>query len=176
MLRSVNKGLVTMSKPIIKNPTKLLSYTSVVRRAQSPSNDTAQDILRSFPGSQRGSSKAGLNVSFNDSSKNSSSEINQDHASILPEQIREEAASLKNFNIKTGRTVDVNNSDTNSACRRLGSIVFANQIAIDRRNQRFHMKPGKRAELKRSQRHRRDFMKGFKRLIDVVKDAKRKGY
>ncbi|CAL9730946.1 small ribosomal subunit protein bS21m [Monosporozyma unispora] len=89
--------------------------------------------------------------------------------------IRETALSTK-FGPLAGRTVDVINGDTATAFRRLDSIISSNQVWKDRRDQRFHMKPGKKKELKRSTHHRKIFMKGFKRLMDVVKDANRKGY
>lgn len=90
-------------------------------------------------------------------------------------EIRETALSTK-FGPLAGRTVDVINGDTNTAFRRLDAILTSNGVWKDRRDQRFHMKPGKKKELKRSQHHRKKFMKGFKRLMDVVKDANRKGY
>ncbi|QLQ79090.1 hypothetical protein HG537_0B04380 [Torulaspora globosa] len=89
---------------------------------------------------------------------------------------RDDALSSRLTGVSAGRTVDVFNNDTANAFRQLNSIMFANKIPQDSRNQRFYMKPGKVAELKRSQKHRREFMKGFKRLIEIVKDAKRKGY
>lgn len=89
---------------------------------------------------------------------------------------KDDALSSRLTGVIAGRTVDVFNNDTSNAFRQLNSIMFSNKIPQDSRNQRFYMKPGKVAELKKSQRHRRDFMKGFKRLIDIVKDAKRKGY
>lgn len=89
---------------------------------------------------------------------------------------RDDALGSRLTGVVAGRTVNVFNSDTSNAFRQLNGIMFANKIPQDSRNQRFYMKPGKVAELKKSQRHRRDFMKGFKRLIEIVKDAKRKGY
>ncbi|AQZ14827.1 MRP21 (YBL090W) [Zygosaccharomyces parabailii] len=91
-------------------------------------------------------------------------------------QPKDDALSSRLTGVVAGRTVDVYNNDTAAACRQLNSLMFANKIPQDKRAQRFYMKPGKVAENKRSQRHRKDFMKGFKRLIEVVKDAKRKGY
>lgn len=90
-------------------------------------------------------------------------------------EIRETALSTK-FGPLAGRTVDVINGDTATAFRRLDAILSSNQVWRDRRDQRFYMKPGKKKELKRSQHHRKRFMKGFKRLMDIVKDANRKGY
>lgn len=89
---------------------------------------------------------------------------------------RDDALSSRLTGVVAGRTVNVFNNDTSNAFRQLNGIMFANKIPQDSRNQRFYMKPGKVAEMKKSQRHRRDFMKGFKRLIEIVKDAKRKGY
>ncbi|SCU83685.1 LAFA_0D05006g1_1 [Lachancea sp. 'fantastica'] len=89
---------------------------------------------------------------------------------------KEDALTSRLTGIRAGRTVDVFNGDTAGAFRQLNSVVFANRIAQDKRNQRFHIKRGKVKEMRSSQRHRREFMKGFKRLIEVVKDAKRKGY
>lgn len=91
-------------------------------------------------------------------------------------QPKDDALSSRLTGVTAGRTVDVYNNDTTSACRQLNSLMHANRIPQMKRDQRFYLKPGKVAEIKRSQRHRRDFMKGFKRLIEVVKDAKRKGY
>ncbi|SMN18232.1 similar to Saccharomyces cerevisiae YBL090W MRP21 Mitochondrial ribosomal protein of the small subunit [Maudiozyma saulgeensis] len=177
MLRSLSGYITQANRPLATMGTRTFVNSTKMQQIQYPFNNSAQDILRSFPSSQKNKSDVGLNVSFNTMKEaNASNNLQRDSSIILPEQIREEAASLKNFSIKTGRTVLVNNSDTASACRRLNGLVFANQIAIDRRKQRFHMKPGKKAEMKRSQRHRKDFMKGFKRLMEVVKDAKRKGY
>ncbi|SCU97638.1 LADA_0H07316g1_1 [Lachancea dasiensis] len=89
---------------------------------------------------------------------------------------KEDALTSRLTGVRAGRTVDVYNGDTAGAFRQLNSVVFANRIAQDKRNQRFHVKRGKAKEMRASQKHRREFMKGFKRLIEVVKDAKRKGY
>ncbi|GAV52177.1 hypothetical protein ZYGR_0AG01680 [Zygosaccharomyces rouxii] len=91
-------------------------------------------------------------------------------------QPKDDALSSRLTGVPAGRTVDVYNNDTASACRQLNSVMLANKIPQMKKAQRFYLKPGKVAEIKRSQRHRKDFMKGFKRLIEVVKDAKRKGY
>ncbi|CAB4252149.1 similar to Saccharomyces cerevisiae YBL090W MRP21 Mitochondrial ribosomal protein of the small subunit [Maudiozyma barnettii] len=178
MLRSIGGFITQTNRSIVTMTARSFVSFAKAQQIQYPfNNNNAQDILRSFPNDQKNKSDVGLNISFNAMKQaNTTNNLDRDSSIILPEQIREEAASLKNFSIKTGRTVLVNNSDTASACRRLNGLVFANQIAIDRRKQRFHMKPGKKAEMKRSQRHRKDFMKGFKRLMEVVKDAKRKGY
>ena len=157
-----------------------LSYGILARQILFPLTNDTKDVLRSIPNIKKDGFRPNLEVSFQTKQTHMKQPFEKgkidDDSNILPEQIREDASSLKNFTIKTGRTVDVNNFDTNTACRRLNTIVFSNQIAIERRKQKFYMKPGKRAELKRSQRHRKDFMKGFKRLMEIVKDAKRKGF
>lgn len=187
MLRNITGNIAKSNGILGLSNSRLFMTSSILAQTRIPFNNnnnnnsqtssSPQDILRAFPKSQKGDSDVGLNVSFN-SMKQSNTSMNaeRDTLIILPEQIREEAAALRKFSIMSGRTATVNNCDTATACRRLSSLLFANEIAIDRRKQRFHMKPGKKAELKRSQRHRKDFMKGFKRLMEVVKDAKRKGY
>ncbi|AET40982.1 mitochondrial 37S ribosomal protein bS21m Ecym_7132 [Eremothecium cymbalariae DBVPG len=89
---------------------------------------------------------------------------------------REDALSSKLTGIQAGRSVSVFNGNTMQALGRLNAVVKSNQIPRDKANQRFYLKPGKAREIRRSQKHRKDFMQGFKRLIEVVKDAKRKGY
>ena len=160
---------------------RLLSSSPHLTQSKSPFDSITSDVLRSFPGYQKNTkTKVGeLDIpltSGNPRGKSLSVGDSLQMTQIHPELVREEAASLKNYSIKTGRTVDVNNGDTATAFRLLNSIVNANNIPGDKRSQRFYIKPGKKAEMKRSQRHRREFMKGFKRLMDIVKDAKRKGY
>ena len=160
---------------------RLLSSSAYLTQSKSPFDGITSDVLRSFPGYQ-GDTKTkvgGLDIPLtpgNPKGKQLGVSDSVQMTQIHPELVREEAASLKNYSIKTGRTVDVNNGDTATAFRLLNSIVNANNIPGDKRSQRFYIKPGKKAEMKRSQRHRREFMKGFKRLMDIVKDAKRKGY
>lgn len=177
MFRGVTINLLRANKPLLFSNTRGFTSAATLLQSPFPFGDTAKDALRSFPNSKAGSNNVGLNIPFKSTAQGDKIQnAAKDSSNILPEQIREEAASLMNYSTRSGRTVTVTNGDTASACRRLGGLVFANQIAIDRRKQRFHMKPGKKAELKRSMRHRKDFMKGFKRLMEVVKDAKRKGY
>ncbi|CAI1801663.1 hypothetical protein SEUBUCD646_0B00360 [Saccharomyces eubayanus] len=76
----------------------------------------------------------------------------------------------------SGKSIIVNKNNPAESFKRLNRVMFENNIPGDKKSQRFYMKPGKVAELKKSQRHRKEFMMGFKRLIDIVKDAKRKGY
>ncbi|CCF60555.1 hypothetical protein KAFR_0K02010 [Kazachstania africana CBS 2517] len=145
-------------------------FSTTIVRCQTDA-DVPVDILRSHF-ITRGRNNSALSGRYSSLEK----ETKKNDFSNMNEQIRERVSSFRNFGVKTGRTVEVFNSDTATACRRLNTIMNGNQIAQDRRKQRFYMKPGKKAELKRAERHRRDFMKGFKQLIDIVKDAKRKGY
>ncbi|CAI4244322.1 BDN_1c_G0001060.mRNA.1.CDS.1 [Saccharomyces cerevisiae] len=87
-------------------------------------------------------------------------------------------SSVENAQMRfnSGKSIIVNKNNPAESFKRLNRIMFENNIPGDKRSQRFYMKPGKVAELKRSQRHRKEFMMGFKRLIEIVKDAKRKGY
>ncbi|CCD22304.1 mitochondrial 37S ribosomal protein bS21m NDAI_0A01460 [Naumovozyma dairenensis CBS 421] len=89
---------------------------------------------------------------------------------------REAAMGSKLIDTYAGRVIDVRNGNTIAGMRSLNSLIFSNEINKDRRKQQFYMKPGKAAELKKSLRHRKVFMLAFKRMMDVVKDAKRKGY
>lgn len=167
MLKLVAKEVNAFSAAVGKTTGIRRSLSSTLINKQD--YDPSINPLRSY-----NNHKLGLEFSKHFKMNPNDSKI--DDATILDNNsIRDQALGSK-FGVKPGRTVTVFNNDTATACKRLNSVVFANQIAMDRRSQRFHMKPGKKAELKRSQRHRRDFMKGFKRLMDIVKDAKRKGY
>ncbi|GMM35901.1 mitochondrial 37S ribosomal protein [Saccharomycopsis crataegensis] len=73
--------------------------------------------------------------------------------------------------------VNVRNSNTLvSDFKKLEGIVGRNQIAQDKRDQRFYVRPGRKRRLDRSRRHRKLFKAGFKNLLGMVKDARRKGY
>ncbi len=96
--------------------------------------------------------------------------------SSMMQSPREAALHSKLTGIQAGRTVDVFTGNTAAAFQRLGAVVRANGIMRDKRSQRFYLKPGKAREMRRSRKHRKEFMKSFKHLIEVVKDAKRKGY
>ncbi|QEU62818.1 Mrp21 [Kluyveromyces lactis] len=111
------------------------------------------------------------------SAKESSNGSRKDMSfSAMMQSPREDALSSKLTGIQAGRTIDVFSGNTMAAFQRLGSIVRSNSIQKDKRAQRFYLKPGKARELRKSQKHRKEFMKSFKNLIEVVKDAKRKGY
>jgi len=77
---------------------------------------------------------------------------------------------------RAGKIIKVVNNDINGAFNALNGVVRSNNIRQDKRAQQFYIKPGKQRELKAIQRNKREFMKGFKRLMNIVKDASRKGY
>ncbi|ONH68890.1 hypothetical protein BON22_1607 [Cyberlindnera fabianii] len=75
-----------------------------------------------------------------------------------------------------GRMVKVDNGDVDRAFRHLKNVVNANNIRFDKQQQRFYKKPGKALEEKRIRRKKRMFDEGIRRLMNIVKDAKRRGY
>ncbi|SCV01491.1 LANO_0F12024g1_1 [Lachancea nothofagi CBS 11611] len=155
-------GLITGQKRLMSTSMKLLNSSS------SPIFDPTQlNPLSNTKKSSGSSSKLQINIS--------APEQRFAAASFIASP-KEDALTSRLTGVRAGRTVDVYNGDTAGAFRQLNSVVFANRIAHDKRNQRYHVKRGKAKEMRSSQRHRREFMKGFKRLIEVVKDAKRKGY
>ncbi|AGO13596.1 AaceriAGL284Cp [[Ashbya] aceris (nom. inval.)] len=89
---------------------------------------------------------------------------------------REDAFRSRLTGVRAGRTVAVFNGNTSQALQRQNVLLRSARVAQDRREQRFHLKPGKAKEQQRSRKHRREFMRAFKDMIEVVKDAKRKGY
>ncbi|CEP60232.1 mitochondrial 37S ribosomal protein bS21m LALA0_S01e06018g [Lachancea lanzarotensis] len=126
---------------------------------------------------ERKSSQASAKLRINTGEQPQQQQQQQRYAAVsFVASPKEDALTSRLTGIRAGRTVDVFNGDTAGAFRQLNSVVFANRIAQDKRSQRYHIKRGKVKEMRSSQRHRREFMKGFKRLIEVVKDAKRKGY
>lgn len=60
--------------------------------------------------------------------------------------------------------------------RAFQQMVSRNRIAMTQREQQFYIRPGRKRRLAKSKKHRKEFMAGFKHLIGLVKDAKRKGY
>lgn len=76
----------------------------------------------------------------------------------------------------SGRMTRVTGGNIDGAFRSLRYIVSSNSIRTDKNAQRFYKKPGKVAEEKTMRRKRKMFDAGIRRLIDIVKDAKRRGY
>lgn len=136
-------------------------------RSQSKEKETIVDYTRLNPFAQQ-EANSSLKIGFGSDVRSS--------ISMAMQSPREDAVNSRLTGIQAGRTVDVFSGNTLAAFQRLDSIVRSNGIARDKRQQRFYLKPGKAREMRRSQKHRRDFMKSFKHMIEVVKDAKRKGY
>ena len=75
-----------------------------------------------------------------------------------------------------GRIVSVPQGNIDSAFRSLKYLVNSNNIRLDKNAQRFYKKPSKVLEEKRMRRKNKLFDQGIRRLVDIVKDAKRRGY
>lgn len=73
-----------------------------------------------------------------------------------------------------GRTVKVT-SDLSTALGRLKSILAQNRVRVDQRESKFHVSPGLKRKRLKSLRHRKRFKAGFKRLVEIAMDMKRKG-
>lgn len=99
--------------------------------------------------------------------------LSQNELKAKPKDV---AAQLRITGPRAGRMVRVINNDVDSAFRTLRGIVTANNIKGDKADQRFYIKPGKKQELKTINKNKRVFMQGFRRMMEVVKDASRRGY
>lgn len=99
--------------------------------------------------------------------------LNKNDLKAKPKDV---AAQLRITGPKAGKMVKVINNDIDAAFRALRGIVNANNIRGDKAAQRFYIKPGKRRELKTINKNKRVFMQGFRRMMEVVKDASRRGY
>jgi small subunit ribosomal protein MRP21 len=75
-----------------------------------------------------------------------------------------------------GRMVAVNPGNIDGAFRNLKFLVNSNNVKTDKNAQRFYKKPGKVLEEKAIRRKKKLFDAGVRRLIDIVKEAKRRGY
>lgn len=73
-----------------------------------------------------------------------------------------------------GRSVLVT-GDVAQAFSRLGFIVRQNKVKSDSFMQRFHERPGLKRKRLKSQRHRKRFKEGFKKMVSIVQDMRRKG-
>jgi len=73
-----------------------------------------------------------------------------------------------------GRSVVVI-TDVAQAFMKLRSVISQNKVRQDWNRQRFHERPGSKRKRLKSERHRRRFKEGFKRMVRVVLDMKKKG-
>ena len=73
-----------------------------------------------------------------------------------------------------GRSVLVN-GDVAQAFMKLRTIIAQNKVRSDFAAQKFHEAPSVKRKRLASLRHRRRFKEGFKRMVAVVMDMKKKG-
>lgn len=97
-------------------------------------------------------------------------------ASELRANPKDVANQLRVTGPRAGRIVKIINHDVDGAFRALQSVVRTNNIRGDLNDQRFYLKPGKARELKSIRKNKKEFMKSFRRMMQVVKDASRRGY
>lgn len=77
------------------------------------------------------------------------------------------------FSTYAGRTKAVENGDLTAAFRSLNSTLRNNSVAREYRTQKFYEKPSnKRVRLNR-ERHRKRFLSGVKRLVNLVKEQRK---
>ncbi|CCG84155.1 protein of unknown function [Taphrina deformans PYCC 5710] len=87
--------------------------------------------------------------------------------------IRRPVAASGPFSTYAGRTKEVKNGDISAAFRALNSTLRNNSVARDYRTQKFYEKPSnKRVRLNR-ERHRKRFLSGVKRLVNLVKEQRK---
>ena len=73
-----------------------------------------------------------------------------------------------------GRSVLVT-TDVSQALMRLKSILSQNKVRQQFHMQKFHESRGLKRKRLASERHRRRFKEGFKRMVSIVLDMKKKG-
>ncbi|GAB7364830.1 hypothetical protein MBLNU230_g5624t1 [Neophaeotheca triangularis] len=89
-----------------------------------------------------------------------------------------EVPSIK-LNASVGRTVTVDSSkgmDVGKAFRSLDMAINRNQVRKHERLQRFHERPGLKRKRLKSERWRRRFKAGFKKIVKRVQDMKAQGW
>ncbi|OLL21945.1 37S ribosomal protein mrp21, mitochondrial [Neolecta irregularis DAH-3] len=74
-----------------------------------------------------------------------------------------------------GRSVAIDRGDLSFAFRKLHHILKNNNVRQQFRRQKYYEKPSVKAKRLRSERHRKMFKEGVKRLVNIVRDMKRKG-
>ncbi|CCE65200.1 hypothetical protein TPHA_0K00660 [Tetrapisispora phaffii CBS 4417] len=152
----------------------MLSKRAFSRTVKVASSQPIFDPLQLNPIRSGGTSNINSSLKdLNDANKKRKQELLKSSFQLQP---KDDALSARMVGVQAGRTVDIFNGNTQNGLRQLSSLVYTNNIPQDRKDQMFYKKPGKVAERKRSLRHRKEFKKGFQRLIEIVKDAKRKGY
>ena len=90
------------------------------------------------------------------------------------------AAPIQHLDVKprmgptAGRSVLVT-TDISQALMRLKSILSQNKVRQQFHMQKFHESRGLKRKRLASERHRRRFKEGFKRMVSIVLDMKKKG-
>ncbi|KAL7276295.1 hypothetical protein RUND412_000709 [Rhizina undulata] len=93
---------------------------------------------------------------------------------IPPPMSAADSERIPRIGPSAGRSVAVT-GDLAQAFTRLRYIVTSNNVKYDERRQKFHERPGMKRKRLRSERHRKRFKAGFKRMIKVVLEMKKKG-
>ena len=78
-----------------------------------------------------------------------------------------------------GRTIEVNekkNMDIGRAFRSLDIAVARNRVRADFNRQRFHERPGLKRKRLQSERWRKHFKDGFKGMVKMVNEMRKKGW
>ncbi|KAI5777782.1 hypothetical protein EDC01DRAFT_676985 [Geopyxis carbonaria] len=83
-------------------------------------------------------------------------------------------ARLPKMGPTAGRSVPVT-VDLRQAFMRLRSVISQNRVRQDFQKQRFHETAGNKRKRLRSERHRRRFKEGFKRMVNVAMQMKKMG-
>lgn len=108
--------------------------------------------------------------STNDRRSNNHKLPNPPYPDALP---RRTVAPSGPFSTYAGRTRPVVNGDLGPAFRQLNNTLRNNNVAKDYRTQKFYEKPSnKRVRLNR-ERHRKRFLSGVKRLVNLVKEQRK---
>ncbi|ODV63893.1 mitochondrial 37S ribosomal protein bS21m ASCRUDRAFT_67950 [Ascoidea rubescens DSM 1968] len=91
--------------------------------------------------------------------------------------IQNDAAKFPMFGPIAGRTVRLTRAgDVGSAYSKLNSILRLSNIRELSRNQKVHYTRGETKRLDRSKRHRKLFKENFRKMINTVNTAVRRGY
>ncbi len=80
-----------------------------------------------------------------------------------------------NYNPYAGRSKDITNGDLAGAVRSLNLVLRLNNVKLDQREQKFYEKPHDRRIRLSSERHRKRFKAGVRRLVSVVKEMRKRG-
>lgn len=113
---------------------------------------------------------------FDPKTRPNSPNIQSDYSNSMPapSSMASENIKMPKMGPTAGRSVVVQ-SDVAQAFMKLRSVVRQNNVRTDFQTQRFHERPGLKRKRLASKRHRQRFKDGFRRMIAVVMDMKKKG-